>query len=202
MGSLVARWGRTFTPRWFKIHRLVNFAIALPVIVCGFLLGLLAVSDRKASHFSDAHRVRAIILVSNPSPSGEAVAGGAPHPPTNILHAVFGILLIGLSFFQVRSGLAEWAKSTGQEDLPHWCRDALAAWAVILPVLYTMGLALLRRQFANEKKQGMEFGESPEGKNYITLASADSPILFDAEHDHDIPGYSELESGVPLLRRP
>jgi hypothetical protein len=63
-GSLVARWGRTFTPRWFKAHRLVNFGVALPVIAAGFILGPLAVLDRQAGHFADAHQVRGVLIVS------------------------------------------------------------------------------------------------------------------------------------------
>ncbi|KAJ6513876.1 hypothetical protein C8R47DRAFT_1092220 [Mycena vitilis] len=207
-GSLLARWGRTFTPRWFKVHRIVNFGVALPVTAAGFILGPLAVLDRQAKHFADAHQICGVLLfalylaqlfLGRYVHSRHAVPGRAPHPPSNILHAVLGISIIALAFLQVRSGFGEWSKRTGQQDISHWCHDVLAAWAVILPILYFSGLALLRRQFAQEQK-GETYDDSPEAKNYIALAAAPSPILFDSEHD-DIPAYSELESGVPLLRR-
>lgn len=57
MGSLIARWSRTFTPKWFKIHRALNFYVALPVIVIGWALGPVAVMNAQASHLFDAHQV-------------------------------------------------------------------------------------------------------------------------------------------------
>jgi hypothetical protein len=56
-GSLVARWGRTFTPIWFKAHRFSNLFLALPVITLGWVLGLTAVIQHDADHFSNAHEV-------------------------------------------------------------------------------------------------------------------------------------------------
>ncbi len=63
-GSLVARWGRTLTPRWFNAHRIINFGVALPVIATGIILGLLAVLDRQAKHFVNAHQVPALLSAS------------------------------------------------------------------------------------------------------------------------------------------
>lgn len=63
LGSLVARWGRTVTPSWFKAHRIFNFYIALPVILVGWLLGPIAVFDAEAEHFLDAHQVLSLSLI-------------------------------------------------------------------------------------------------------------------------------------------
>ncbi|KAJ6623430.1 hypothetical protein B0H10DRAFT_791584 [Mycena sp. CBHHK59/15] len=205
-GSLVARWTRTFTSRWFKVHRIVNFGVALPVILTGWVLGPLAVLDRQAKHFIDPHQICGFLLLvlylvqlwlGRYIHSKHAVADRAPHPPSNIVHAVLGISIIGLAFFQVRSGMGEWKSRTGRADVSHWYQDALVAWAILLPILYFAGLALLRRQFAQEK-QGMTYADSPVGKDYIALSNAPSPIVFDSEPEM---GYSELESGVPLLQR-
>ncbi|KAJ7632424.1 hypothetical protein FB45DRAFT_502792 [Roridomyces roridus] len=122
-GSLVARWSRTFTPRWFKLHRLINFGIALPVISCGFILAPLAVLNRQGSHFADAHQICGALLFAlyigqlflgrYIHARKQAVPDRAPHPPANILHVLLGISVITLAFFQVYSGFKEWAKSTG-----------------------------------------------------------------------------------------
>lgn len=148
-----------------------------------------------------------------------------PHPPSNFLHAVLGISIIALAFLQINSGFKEWTTRTGQEDVSSWLHNALVGWAVVrgfpaveinsltltadrqlLPVLYFSGLALLRRQFAQEQR-GQTYSDSPAAKNYIALAHTPSTLMFDSEHD--VPeysevesgAYSELESGVPLLQR-
>ncbi|KAJ6546480.1 hypothetical protein DFH09DRAFT_927084 [Mycena vulgaris] len=207
-GSLVARWSRTFTPRWFKAHRVLNFYVALPVIALGWVLGPLAVLDRQAKHFADAHQICGVLLfalylgqlfLGRYIHARRAVAERAPHPPSNIVHAVLGVSTIALAFLQVRSGFGEWSMHAGQRDVSSWYHDALVGWAVLLPILYFGGFTLLRCQFAQERR-GQTYGDdSPEAKNYIALANAPSPILFDSEHD--IAGYSEIESGVPLLQR-
>lgn len=56
-GSLIARWGRTMTPKWFKIHQTINMSIAVPVITLGWILGPIAVFDHQATHLFDAHQV-------------------------------------------------------------------------------------------------------------------------------------------------
>ncbi|KAK7015034.1 cytochrome b561 domain-containing protein [Favolaschia claudopus] len=209
-GSLVARWGRTFTPRWFKAHRLINFGIALPTIAAGFILGPLAVLDRQATHFADAHQICGVLLfavyigqlfMGRYIHARRDVEGRSPHPPANILHAVLGISIVVGAFLQVRSGFGEWSMKTGQPDVSRWCHDLLAAWSLILPILYLGGLALLKRQFVQEQQQGRTYDDSPEGKNYIALAAAPSPMMFESEHEPHMAAYSELESGVPLLHR-
>ncbi|KAJ7273512.1 hypothetical protein B0H12DRAFT_1215551 [Mycena haematopus] len=171
----------------------------------GFILGPLAVHDRQARHFAGVHQICGLLLFA---PYGTQlflgryihnrrdVVGRPPHPPSNILHAVLGISIITLAFLQVRSGFGEWSKSL---DLSHWCYDALVVWAVILPVLYFSGLVLLKRQFVQEK-QGRTY-DSPEGKNYIALSTAPSPILFDSEHEGDIAAYYSEFDSAPLLHR-
>jgi len=212
-GSLVARWGRTFTPRWFTVHQIVNFGVALPVIAGGWVLGPLAVLDRQATHFADAHQICGVILFV--LYLGQLFLGRyihakhtveKPHPPSNILHAVLGISIIALAFLQINSGFKEWTTHTGQQAVSSWLQNALIGWAVLLPILYFSGLALLRRQFAQEQ-QGQTYSDSPAAKNYIALAHTPSTLMFDSEHD--VPeyseiesrAYSELESGVPLLQR-
>jgi hypothetical protein len=58
-GSLIARWGRVFTPEWFKAHWMSNMAVAFPVITFGVLLGPAIVysKDSFRIHFANDHEV-------------------------------------------------------------------------------------------------------------------------------------------------
>lgn len=59
-GSLIARYGRTFTPKWFKLHQLSNGMIAGPVITLGVLLGPVVVYSKTSFriHLANSHEVR------------------------------------------------------------------------------------------------------------------------------------------------
>lgn len=57
IGVLTGRWGRTFTPIWFKVHWILNWPIALPAIAVGWCLGPIAVNQHDGPHFSDPHKV-------------------------------------------------------------------------------------------------------------------------------------------------
>jgi hypothetical protein len=63
-GSLIARWGRSFTPRWFKVHWAFNMASALPVITLGALLGpvIVYIKPTFRTHMSNAHEVSFITV--------------------------------------------------------------------------------------------------------------------------------------------
>ncbi|KAF7363263.1 Cytochrome b561 domain-containing protein [Mycena sanguinolenta] len=209
MGSLIARWGRTLTPRWFKAHRFLNLGLALPAICGGFILGPLAVLDREARHFADVHQICGLLLVALYGAqlllgryihSRRDVVGRPPHPPSNMLHALLGIFIITGAFLQVRSGFEEWSMSTQQPAISHWCHDALTAWSVILPLLYFGGLVLLKRQLAQEKN-GQECDDSPERKNYIALHPATAIFAgHEQEMEFEVAAYSEFDN-APLLSR-
>jgi hypothetical protein len=60
-GSLIGRWGRSFTPKWFKAHWVSNMAFALPVITLGVLLGPVIVYMKPTFriHLANYHEVNA-----------------------------------------------------------------------------------------------------------------------------------------------
>lgn len=93
-------------------------------------------------------------------------------PPQNYMHAALGLLVIGLAFYQVRSGFGtEWPLKTGR-SAPNAVNIVWYVWVVVsfffrqvqtslypyfhppklLPVLYFAGLALLPRQFRQERQ--------------------------------------------------
>jgi hypothetical protein len=63
-GSLIARWGRSFTPKWFKAHLVSNMVFALPVITLGVLLGpvIVYIKPTFRIHLANAHEVNLITV--------------------------------------------------------------------------------------------------------------------------------------------
>jgi hypothetical protein len=56
-GVVLARYARSFTTRWFKIHRMCNMYVALPVMILGFVLAIATQLDRGLL-WPDVHQVR------------------------------------------------------------------------------------------------------------------------------------------------
>ena len=56
-GSLVARWTRTITPKWFRAHSMINMTFGLPIILIGWIFGPIAVANHDDPHFVTAHQV-------------------------------------------------------------------------------------------------------------------------------------------------
>ncbi|KAK0228359.1 hypothetical protein IW262DRAFT_1350516 [Armillaria fumosa] len=159
IGSLVARWSRTFTPKWFKVHYTVNLWIALPVILIGWGLGPVAVFDAQATHFLDSHQICGallLLLYFLQAALGRYIhnrkgLSALRHPPSNVLHAILGLTLLCLAFFQVRSGFHEWKTISGRTAVPTWVHTLWSFWALAVFITYLLGLILLKRQFQQEK---------------------------------------------------
>jgi len=201
-GSLIARWTRTVTPKWFKAHSIINMTIAMPIILIGWLLGPMAVIDHQAGHLVTTHQICGVFLLMvyllqvwlgryiHRRKAAGLVPANKPHPPSNVLHVCMGIITMTLAFFQVRSGLDEWETATGRGPLHAWCHDLWLAWTVIVPLAYIVGLALIPRQFYQERQQIM-----PGGINYIALSDgADSPLLPGGTRDEGL-GLYESSGG-------
>ncbi|KAL0947161.1 hypothetical protein HGRIS_013288 [Hohenbuehelia grisea] len=176
MGTLVARWGRTLSPHWFKVHWIFNMILAVPVVTLGWMLGPVSVMKFGGSHFSDAHRICGMFLyalfcvqvwLGQKMRSRPATPNAPAHPPTNKLHMGLGLLTMCLAFFQAssRSGFQEFEQSTG-----HAASTAVVglwnAWVVMLPIFYLVGLAFIPQQLARERS-----GEPVVPGTYIALAS-------------------------------
>lgn len=57
LGSLVARYFRTATHAWFKVHRAIQALIAGPIIIVGWSLGIAIVAEGDDPHFTSTHEV-------------------------------------------------------------------------------------------------------------------------------------------------
>jgi len=160
-GALVARWARTFTPAWYTAHWIAQFAAAGPAILIGVVLGVEAVNkSRSVVHLNDAHKKWGAALVA--LYALQCALGAFIHwikpknstgrPLQNYLHAVVGIVLVGLGFYQVGSGLTtEWPQMTGREEFIPGAEIAWYIWAMLLPILYFAGLSLLPKQLKQER---------------------------------------------------
>ncbi|KAI0674858.1 hypothetical protein C8Q78DRAFT_988665 [Trametes maxima] len=170
-GALLARYARTFSNAWFTGHWVFQMAFvadgrdpdaAGPVIVAGVALGISSVESAKATHLDDDHKKWGIAIfvlyfaqlllgaiIHYVKPTSWTV--GKRRPMQNYLHAVFGILIVALAFYQVRSGFrTEW-KQSGRPPISNAANIVWYVWVVLVPVLYFAGLALLPRQFRQER---------------------------------------------------
>ncbi|KIM75769.1 hypothetical protein PILCRDRAFT_663916 [Piloderma croceum F 1598] len=159
-GALFARYLRTVSPQWFKGHMTSQVFLAGPVIIAGVALGIEAVVKAGSKHLDDTHKkcgLAIFVLYFVQLALGSIIhwfkpRGTSRRPPQNYLHAVVGLLLIALAFYQVRVGYRhEWPAQTGRDPLPKAADIVWYIWVVLLPVIYFAGLALLPRQFRQER---------------------------------------------------
>ncbi|PPQ68199.1 hypothetical protein CVT25_015031 [Psilocybe cyanescens] len=182
LGALLARYLRTFIPTWFKSHWIVQFALAGPVILIGVILGIAAVSQAKAMHLNDDHKstlfkrwgIALLILYFVQCGLGAFIhfiksPNRARRPPQNYLHAVVGLAIIGLAFYQVHSGFDhEWPFTTGRDPLPSVVKIVFYIWVVFLPVAYAVGLAFLPKQYRQEYSK-VQMNDEDEDRNRFSL---------------------------------
>ncbi|KLO13720.1 hypothetical protein SCHPADRAFT_903922 [Schizopora paradoxa] len=168
LGSLVARYLRTFTRGWFWPHALIQFVIAGPVIFAGWALAHQAVNIIPGQNFNDKHKkigLALLILYLMQLMLGLFIHFvklpfmGGHRPPQNYFHAILGLAIIALAFYQVHYGInTEWIFYTGIIIDPR----AMHAWTaliVVFWVLYALGLALLPRQYKQESEGRMRARE-------------------------------------------
>lgn len=66
-------------------------------------------------------------------------------PAQNYLHAIVGLLLIGLALYQARSGYkTEWPKTTGRGDLPNGGNIIWYVWVAVSALLRDDRITLIR----------------------------------------------------------
>jgi len=104
--------------------------------------------------------------------------GTSTHPIRNIVHIIFGLVIIGCAVFQVKGGMHEWEVKTSRSVSQKWIK-IWGVWSLALPFIYIGGLVLLPRQFEQENK-GLQ--SSPQ---YISLSDGTGlgRIVSSAEDD-------------------
>lgn len=133
-GALIGRWARTFTDSWFRAHWIFQAVFGIPVITAGWFLGVAGIIEKEGRHFDDTHKVLGLALFgayilqlllglhihlfkSSDASKARPLPGGASNkslvqliqnssrPFLNYCHAIFGLTIIGLSFYQVTLSL-------------------------------------------------------------------------------------------------
>lgn len=162
-GALLARYLRTFSNAWFRGHWILQWLLAGVCIVVGVALGIRSVAEAKAKHLDDSHKkwgVALFVLYVVQCSLGALIHFFKPVKPwprgrsiQNYFHAILGLLIIGLAFYQVRSGYKhEWPTTTGRGDLGKGVDIVWYVWVALIPVLYAVGLAFLPKQHRQEKE--------------------------------------------------
>ena len=129
-GVLIARWGRLFTNSWFKAHWTFQAIFGIPIIATGWSLAVAGVIVKEGRHFDDTHKILGLALFgayvlqlllgihihlfkprnsvrARPIPGGTGkssfttMIATSSRPPLNYLHAVLGLSIISLAFYQV-----------------------------------------------------------------------------------------------------
>jgi hypothetical protein len=159
LGALVARWTRTFVPGavWFTSHWFLNLAIGGPIIITGVALGYAALSN--SGWFGTMHNVSSSSSPRGSSTNFDLQTIGtlllvlyfvqvlfglfihfwkprryrAPghRPPYNYIHPVLGIAIVGLAFWQVRTGYSgQFFPYTGHH-VPRAVNVVWIVWVVV-----------------------------------------------------------------------
>ncbi|TCD60420.1 hypothetical protein EIP91_010212 [Steccherinum ochraceum] len=154
---LAARWGRTRTDRWLKIHWFINVVLSVPVCVVGWVLGPLSVSRRGRKHVVNEHQILGVVvfalymlqLLLGTLIIQRRAKPSTPHPPRNIVHVVLGLSILILCFVETKTGITrdpQFSSDTVKILTALW-----AAWTIIIPSSYLIGLKDLRRQRDQER---------------------------------------------------
>lgn len=160
IGALVARWVRTHSDRWFRMHWVIQWVLAFPMILAGFALGVASVAKNDRLPLSDTHKRWGVALFGLylvqlglgafihfvKLPFAQLRGRSAQ----NYAHAAFGLFIIAVSFYQVRTGFrTEWPLYTGRA-VPAGANAAWIVWLVLMITGYSVGLGLLPRQYRQE----------------------------------------------------
>ncbi|TFK26447.1 hypothetical protein FA15DRAFT_667538 [Coprinopsis marcescibilis] len=197
IGVLTGRWTRTISPIWFKVHWILNWALALPVILIGWVLGPIAVNQRNGPHFSDSHKAWGTVIVS--VYLVQVLLGRHIHnrraeripsvklnrPAGNITHVVLGLFILGISFVQVKTGLDKLQRSSEFMKTAEWGSRLWNFWVVAVPFIYVVGLYFLPKQFQQERAGALP---DTDGGYVILSETSQTPtnrLVFEAR-DQDL----------------
>lgn len=151
-GILIARYGRTFFT-WFPKHRMIN-TIGFVAVFIGFFLAIGAVASDGGPHFSNTHEklgLAMFILLFAQIALGALSHSLKQRRNTRIvgfIHIPFGLILFGLSVYQIHEGFEEWDWGP-----PSYASYIIYAWAGVMALVYLAGFALLPKELRQNREQ-------------------------------------------------
>ncbi|KAJ6480361.1 hypothetical protein C8R45DRAFT_769013, partial [Mycena sanguinolenta] len=148
-GAILARYLRTSRPWWYKGHWIAQVGIAGPIIVLGVSLGFSAKRNQNLGYavfflyIGQCHIGVVIHFFKPKTPKAR--------PIQNYLHAVFGLTVLALGMYQIRTGYTEeWPKFSSLGTVSKAVNVLWILWCILLVGAYAAGLVLLREQYAQE----------------------------------------------------
>jgi len=174
IGVLIARY-RTTNPFWFKLHYFTQ-VFAGTLIIAGFALGVNYHHEAYNGGITDVDHHNAIGVTLFILYLVQLVLGSLIHyikpprfpslnpfpanshslllrPPQNYLHAILGLVIIILAFYQVRSGYRGMYPLWDGNYAPNGVNVVWILWVCIFSVVYVAGLGLLGVQWRGEKEE-------------------------------------------------
>ncbi|KAJ7510814.1 hypothetical protein B0H11DRAFT_1845525 [Mycena galericulata] len=189
-GVILARYLRTFRPWWYTGHWFVQFGTSGPIILVGLALGYTAHLYKGApscfEHWTWGSMIFGLYLA-------QCALGAFIHyikpkksrqrPPQNYLHALLGIVVIGLGMYQIRTGYdSEWPRYVERGRLPGGVNTLWIVWSVMLVVIYAAGMWFIPRQYRQEGGSRNQIGTVRSGENdYIMGEGWNRITLFSCE---------------------
>jgi len=164
IGVLGARYLRTFNRHWVRLHMIINFLLAGPIILAGIGTGIrFTNSVMTGGNFVDPHKKTGLALLI--LYCTQVILGFFIHyfktprvmdgrrPPQNYFHVALGLIILAVAFEQVHYGITiEWIEGTGgNPPVPKAAMRAWLGWVISFWVVYFAGFALLPRQFKQER---------------------------------------------------
>lgn len=156
-GIFLARFTRTWNNKWYTGHWIIQFLIGGLCILIGVGLGFKV--DPPVDRHSTHKGFGKVILFGY---LAQCALGAFIHfvkirfrwgrPPQNYFHAVLGLAVVGGAVYQIWLGFArEWPGATGRAPLSQIYTIAWLVWSILLLMFYAGGLALLPRQWRQER---------------------------------------------------
>ncbi|KAI9510105.1 hypothetical protein F5148DRAFT_1182489 [Russula earlei] len=145
LGVLIPRYLRTFSNRWWWAHWLINLLVAAPLIFAAWAMAKSArsISHLPTNHHSVGRTIFGLYIV-------QFLFGAVIHfvRVPIILHVGLGLLIL------THGGLYhQWEYATGNvHPVKGSLKHAWLALLLIFWLMYSIGLVLLRRQFAQERE--------------------------------------------------
>ncbi|KAF9553565.1 hypothetical protein CPC08DRAFT_822235 [Agrocybe pediades] len=173
IGALIARYSRTLRYKWFWAHWIFQLVIAGPVLLAGWSDGYKTTSILETGHFKDPHQKMGLALLI--LYIIQLLLGAVAHffklpslfrgrrPAHSYLHVLVGLAIIAAAQWQVHYGLfTEWRVGTSElHEVPDSAKNAWLALVIVFWVLYGLGMALLPRQFKQERQNRQVKKEEP-----------------------------------------